>query len=471
VRLFTSFQLKSRDAETRRRAAQSLGVSGKTSAIASLQPLLDDPDWTVREAAVDALGVVADPSAVPYLLAAVKAADHITDQAGAAAVRAAAVQAFGRIGSAGLPTLLEALQDRHAKLRETAIGALGAIGGPESVSALAAMVDDDRSSVRQAAASALARAGGPAAVPALRRALGHKDPTTRRGAAEALATVRDAGAVEAVRGALTDGNRQVRDAAIQSLASIGTKEAVSALVAGLHAGDREMKAAIAASLKSFEWTPGDAAQRVVHATLSGRFEEAAAEGPAAVQPLIAALADRDAAARCGAVTALGRLGDAGAAAAIAALFKDTEARVRETAADALAAIGPDAADTVLEALRDRAATVRAAAARSLSALGEGRIAEALALRLGAGRPAQHGGVDLRMVATRAELDSARQAADALDALLRQAIAKVPVDALRSVASLPDVIMLEAGRVPDASDRLDGEELRQAAQQELRRRGL
>ena len=471
VGLFTAFQLKSRDAETRRRAAQSLGVRGKTSAIASLQPLLDDPAWEVRQTAVESLGLVADGAAVPHLVAAVRSADRITDEAGAAAVRAAAVEAFGRIGAPGLPTLVEALRDRHARLRETAIGALGAIGGPESVSALAAMVDDDRSSVRRAAVSALARAAGPAAVPALKRVLGHKDPASRRTAAEALASVRDAAAVDALRGALADGDRQVRDAAVGALASIATPEAVAALVEGLHTEDREMKAAAAAGLASFEWTPRDTVQRAVHATIHGRFDEAAAAGPTAVPPLVAALADRDPDRRRGAVAALGRLGVAAAAVPIAALFKDADPRVRDAAADALAAIGPDAAETILEALRDRANTVRAAAARSLSALGEGRVAATLIARVCAGQTTRHGGLELRVVASRAELDAARQAVDALDVLLRHAAAKVPVDAVHAIAAVADVILLEAGRVPDGSDRIDVEELRQAAAHELRRRGL
>jgi HEAT repeat protein len=471
VGLFTSFQLKSGDAETRRRAAQSLGVRGKRSAIASLQPLLDDPEWEVRQAAVESLGVVADVTAVPSLLAAVKSADQVADPDGAAAVRASTVEALGRIGSAGLPAVLEALKNRHARLRETAIGALGAIGGSESVSALAAMVDDDRSSVRQAAVSALARAAGPAAIPALRRVLGHKDPASRRTAAEALANVGDAAAVDALRGALADGDRQVRDAAVRALTAIATPEAVAALVEGLHAGDREMKSAIAAGLASFDWAPRDAVQRAVHATIRGRFDDAAAEGPAAVPPLVAALADRDPDRRQGAVAALGRLGVAAAAVPIAALFKDADPRVRDTAADALAAIGPDAADTILDAFRDRANTVRAAAARSLSALGEGRVAATLVAGLSAGRPARHGGVDLRIVAARAELDGARHAADALDTLVRHAAATVPVDALRAIAAVTDVILLEAGRVPDGSDRIDAEELRHAAALELRRRGL
>jgi len=111
------------------------------------------------------------------------------------------------------------------------------------------------------------------------------------------------------------------------------------------------------------------------------------------------------------------------------------------------------------------------AAAAVGGQGDQMVVQALAARLGAGRPARHGGMDLRVVATREELDAARQASDALDALLRHAIAKVPVDALRTVAAATDVILLEAGRVPDQSDRLDTGELRQAGADELRRRGL
>ncbi len=469
--LFTSFQLKSRDAGTRKRAARSIGVRGRASAIASLAPLLDDPDWSVRQAAVEALGVVADAAAVPLLVAAVKQADQVQDQAGAAAVRASAVEAFGRIGAASVGPLLEALRDRHAKLRETAIEALGAIGGRDAEAALASMLADDRSSVRQAAAAALARAAGPAAVPALRTALGHKDPATRRCAADALATVRHATAVDAVRTALGDRDRQVRDAAVGALAAIGTPDAVSALIASFLAADRELQPALSAALKSFEWVPTDVSQRAVHAALHGRFDEAAAEGAAAVDPLIAALADRDPSARLGAVTSLGRLGDPRASADIAALFKDSEASVREAAADALVAIGPASSHALVDTLSDRAATVRTAAERALSGIGEGRVAAALIAEVQVGQRTQHGAIDLLVIGSRTDLDAARQAADALESLLAHARRKMPVDALRHVAALTDVILLEPGEVPGKSDTLDADALRQDARDELRRRGV
>jgi HEAT repeat protein len=471
VGLFTSFRLKSRDAGTRKRAAASLGASGRISAVSSLQPLLDDPDWGVRQAAVESLGRIEDVSATPLLLEAVKGADHVPDQDGAAAVRAAAVEALGRIGAPAVPALLEALHGRHVKLRETAIGALGAIGGPAAVAALGEMVADDRSSVRQAAMAALVRAAGQAAIPALATALAHKDPMTRKCAADTLGTLHESSAVTAVRTALSDRDRTVRDAAVRALSAIGRPEAVSALVAGMRTGERDLQAAIASALKSFEWAPADASERVVHAAVHGRFDEAASAGADAVEPLVAVLADRDPSMRQGALAALGRLADARAAAAIAVLFKDPDTTVRQAAADALAAIGPAAAETLLESLRDRTATVRAAAGRALSLIGESRVAAALLGRLAVGHATRHGETDLRVVATREELDAARKAVDGLDSVLRHAAAKLSVDALRQIVKVADVIHLEPGEVPGDSDRADAGPVREAAHEEMGRRGI
>jgi HEAT repeat protein len=470
VGLFTSFQLKSRDADTRRRAALSLGVRGKASAIASLQPLLEDPEWPVRQAAIEALGTIADPSAIPLLLETVRQADQVRDEAGANGLRAAAVEALGRIGSPGTDALLEALRDRHPKLRETAIAALGAVGGERAVSALSETLRDDRSSVRQAGAAALARAGGSAAVPALTGALAHKDPTTRRCAASALGTIDAPEAVNAARRAIADREKSVREAAVEALAAMGSQGAAAALVAEFPAADRELRGTIAARLKGMAWSPADAAGRVVHAALHGRFDEAAAEGAAAVDALVAVLADRDAAARRGAAAALGRVADPRAAGALVGLFKDADVPVRDAAIGAVAVIGLPAADALLEALRDRTATVRAAAAAALSQVGEGRVAAALIARLSGGSPAQHAGRELRVVQGREDLDDARDAADALGRLLEHSIRALPPDALRRCAGLADVIRIEAGETPGPGETVDLESVRQAAHDELSRRG-
>jgi HEAT repeat protein len=465
--LFTSFQLKSRDAATRRRAALSLGVAGKNAAIATLEPLTQDPEWTVREGAAEALGAIASPETVMPLARLIQGADQIRESAGAAAVRAAAIRALGRTGPGAVTALVTLLTDRHAKVREGAIDALGAIGGVAAATALVSALEDDRSSVRQAAAAALARAGRVEAVPGLRSALAHKDPTTRRGAAESLGAIRDAAAVDALRAALGDRDRSVREVAVQGLARIASPEAVAALLAALPAGDRDQKAAVTTALKSFDWSPADASERIVHAVLHGRFDEAAAEGSAAVDALVAALSDRDAAHRRGALVALTALHDERAAASVAALLRDPEAAVRDAAVECLAATGPDAAGVLVEGLRDRAAQVRSACRQAIARIGEEALAGALLRRLSVGRLTRHGSTELRVVATRAELDGVRLAADGLHTLLTAVAKKLPTGTLTALGGIADVLLLEPGQVPSSSERVDNEELRQTALAELR----
>jgi HEAT repeat protein len=471
VGLFSSFHVKSRDAGTRRRAAAALGAPGRTSAIPRLGPLLDDPEWEVRQAAIASLGRIGDPSAAPLLVAAVTGADRVSSPEGASAVRAAAGEALGQLGVAAVPVLVEALRGRHAKLRETAIAALGAIGGTEAVGALAGMVDDDRSSVRQAAIGALARAAGPEAVPALLRVLTHRDPTTRRCAIDALGALGRSVPVAPVKAALADPDRGVRDTAVRALGGIGTTESASALVAALEGGDRDLHAAAWAALRAFDWTPEGEAARVVHAVLRGRFDDATAQGAAAAGPLVTLLADRDPSLRRDALEALGRIGVPATAPAIGAALRDADPAVRQAAVVALTALGSAAADTVVDSLGDRTATARASAEQALAAIGAGEVAGALLARLSAGQPTRHGDIELRVVETRDALDRARRAADLLDALVRHAGAALPVDALRRIATAPDAMYLEPGRVPDGSDRTDLEALRDAAWTALERRGV
>ncbi len=468
---FTSFQLKARDAETRQRAVLKLGVAGKTSAIGDLEPLLlRDGEWTVRRAAAQAMGAIAAPECVGPLLGAVKEADGLRDAAGAAAVREAAVAALGRIGPAGVPRLLEALADKHARVRECAIEGLGAAGGPQAAAGLIHALSDDRSAVRQAAAPALARAAGAGAVPALRTALSHKDPATRRAAAKALGDVQDPAAVAALREALADRERPVRDAAVASLAAAATPETIDALIGGLRGADRDLRQSATAALRAAAWTPATAAQRAVRAVLDGRFAEAAGEGPAAVEFLVPALGDRDGPTRREAAAALGLLHDPATAVPLAGLLSDPDAAVREAAVQALAAIGAAAAPALLDALEDRAAPTRAAAARALERIGESSAVAHQLGQLAVGDAATHAGFPLRIVSTLDLIEQARHAADALERLLPAIARKLPPVQLSEIGELADVVLLEPGQAPGSGDRLDCRELREVAQRELSRRG-
>ncbi len=467
--LFTSFQLRSRDAATRRRAALNLGTPGKTSAVDPLVALLEDGDWTVREAAAQSLGRIGLASAAPALLAAIKQADRVSGQAGGAAVRAACVRALGLLGGDAVPAILAALPDRHARLREGAIEALGAIGGADAVAALTASLCDERSSVRRAAAAALVRTSGAGALSALEPVLIHKDPTTRRSVVESLGSLKDGASLPALQRALGDRDRSVREAAVGSLSAIASSGAVDALIGGLRSGDRELKATVSAALRSFEWTPRTDLQDAVHGWLHGHLEDL--HGDASFEVLVMALSDRDPSARRAAAEALGRRADPRAAGAVAALLRDPDAPVRESAAEALALMGPSVADVLAESLEDHAPTVRSAAERVLAGLGEGPVVVALVERLSPGQASAHGRRTLRVVDTRGQLDAARRAADVLGVLLARAVKALPADALRSVAALADIVLIEPGQVPDSSETVDTGALREAAASALARRGL
>jgi HEAT repeat protein len=393
----------------------------------------------------------------------------VPDPEGAAALRRAAVDGLAGIGTAAVPALLGALRDRHARLRECAIEALGGVGGADSVQALGAALHDDRSNVRQAAAPALARAGGAASVAPLRAGLSHKDPATRRSVALALGSIPDESAADALRAALADRDRGVRDAAVQSLVAQASPAAAAALCAAALDGNRDLRAAATGGLKGFDWAPADAPQRAIHAVLRGRYAEAAREGDAAVAPLVAALSDRDPGARAGAAAALGGLKDERTIEALAALLADPDAAVRDAAVDALTRTGTAASVHLARALDDRGGPARPAAARVIGALGEGAVAAALLAPLQAGQPTAHGGVALRVVGTREALDRARDAADDLALLAAHAGRRLPAETLRTIAAIEDVMLIEPGRVPDPDERVACDALRAAAQRELQSR--
>jgi hypothetical protein len=125
----------------------------------------------------------------------------------------------------------------------------------------------------------------------------------------------------------------------------------------------------------------------------------------------------------------------------------------------------------VRALDDHDGPARQAAARALAAVGEGAVARALLAPLVAGAAAEHGGLALRVVGGRDALDEARRSADDLAILLERARRALPADALRALAEVADVVLVEPGQRPDPHARLDCAPIRAAAAEELKKRGL
>jgi HEAT repeat protein len=167
----------------RQSAAEALGLLKEASARAALLGRLRDPVLDVRAAAVEALSAIGDPAAVPGLLGA------LTDQT--EDIRARAAIALGAIrDAAAVPGLLAALRDPDGVVRWWAADALGAIGSP-AVEGLAGVLGAAAGSAgaRLVAARALGTIGDPVAVAALARALHDEHAMVRAAAAEALGRI------------------------------------------------------------------------------------------------------------------------------------------------------------------------------------------------------------------------------------------------------------------------------------------
>ena len=157
-------------------AAHALGAVG-APALAALGAALEDGEWAVRAAAADALGNIGTPAkpAVPALLRALRD-DSMW-------VRRNALEALGTIGCANagvLSGLLAALRDEDGLVRRNAAVALTKLARPdahEAVPGLAHTLSHDQGYVSFYAATALGRIATREARSALSEARSHADET------------------------------------------------------------------------------------------------------------------------------------------------------------------------------------------------------------------------------------------------------------------------------------------------------
>jgi len=160
--------LKSKDAATRRDAANRLGGMRAREAVRPLVEALLDKDAGVREAAAFALGQMADRRANEPLLSALNDKDE--------EVRATVVFALGMLGDRkSIKVLSNLLDDRSAAVRSSATVALGLMQDEDAVDEIIAILDDSSIDVRYDAVWALAQIGEPDALDHLKAVLVNLD--------------------------------------------------------------------------------------------------------------------------------------------------------------------------------------------------------------------------------------------------------------------------------------------------------
>lgn len=173
---------------------------------------LNDPDPSVRQAAVPALGETKDPSVVPALIEVLKDEDPM--------VNAAARYALVIIGEPAVPALIEASKGDDYNLRVAARYTLIDIG-PPAVPYLIKVLEDEGSYGNLGTICVLGEIGDPSAVPALIEAL-KKTPDyfMRTVIVATLGDIGDPSAVPVLKEALDDEELWVRTAARNSLDEI-----------------------------------------------------------------------------------------------------------------------------------------------------------------------------------------------------------------------------------------------------------
>ncbi len=201
----------------RLQAVEMLGGLGDTSAVDDLVARLADTDGEVRRSAVRALGRTGSPEAVPALLALLDADADVQDRVPPHYVTLALL----RIGTAGVGQLQVALRSHGPNGRAAAASVLGWLGETSAVPGLTRALDDAEVAVRAAAVEALGRIGLPTQMARMCDLLDVDQPEpVRVAAAQALGRLGDDRAAAALA-ALFTGSHLSRRTAAQALVRLG----------------------------------------------------------------------------------------------------------------------------------------------------------------------------------------------------------------------------------------------------------
>ena len=265
-------------------------------------------------------------------------------------------QILARISSATLP-LTKALATAQPTVRARVAETLGISKDKSAIPALLDALKDEYFTVRWRAVIALGNIGDVQTIPFLLPFLKDKDEEVRSAACTSIGKFRDPSTFDEITNVLLDDPKiEVRRSAAIALGETKHPAAIPFLMEALR--------------DSYWWFEREQAA----ADLLNAIEKM---GPAAVEPLIEALGDKEGTVRKFAATVLGNLGDPRAMEELGMALYDLYHEVGETAAEALAKFGAKAVELLIESLNHPEAAIREHAILALAKIRDARVAPVL----------------------------------------------------------------------------------------------
>lgn len=353
--------LKDKNEDVVKAVVQGLGEHGE-AAIPDLIDALRNKSWSVRRNAAKVLVRLGKAS-----LDAIVDAMYSDDED----VQFWASEVLTEFGEEGLDRFLGILETGSQSNRLCAIAALGKIGSARAVPALIEQLANEAWAVRRAASDALWEIGEPA-VPDLIKSLTHANTDVQFWAIQALGEIADSRAVPALvkklKGVRTE---EERITLIKALGEIADPVATDTLIKELGHKSWFVRRAAGEAL----WTVGPAAVEKLIEALANKNVDVRywackvlgeMQASEAVEPMIELLADKEWSIRSGAAYALGEIGDERAGEALLKHLEDPHEIVRKNVVIALGQIGDAKAIRSSEAaLDDKSEWVRRYAAETL----------------------------------------------------------------------------------------------------------
>jgi HEAT repeat protein len=313
--------------------ANSAAVGGREKARAQLLAACNDPEFYVRDTALEGLGQLGGEDALPVFAKALE--DH--------RLCVFATRGLGNLGGEKAVTLLEkALADPDEILRQYAAEALGCAGGERAETLLEKALADPSPKVREGVAKALGDLGGETALTLLEKLLTDADSSVRVEAAHALSRVGVPRALDVLEAALTHADEQVREGAEHALYELGTPNLLVLVGHLLRNPSAKMRVL---GVSKLTLSTGDGCWALVDRALADPAPEVRSEA---------------------ALTA-GALGGEAAVARLEKVLNDTASEVRGAAGQALGIAGGEKSLVLLEkALNDPVPEASQSASEALS---------------------------------------------------------------------------------------------------------